>query len=1083
MAQDKRLTDVDTIAFQGGMDTYHEPGLLAPGSFSALQNMRQMHPGLKQRPGYIKKHSTADSTNGVLSMFQFSKGHTTERHFYAQMSDGDVLEATDAPPTVTTGAFGSEVFDGTSSGQVAASWSVLDDLLIYSNGVDQHQICAGDTNKVQKFIVYNTDTPLVDVPSIGYDYTEEVGSANSEVAVLDSLGNFAACTGTVTCSGTTVTGSGTLFTSELVPGMNINLDLILPQYPPAYSTTYVKATTSESGYNPWNACNPTLPLTGAGTNGWENDNHATNERFHIDIGTAAVITKIYYENFHNSGATTNKGAKTFTFWGSNEASAFAELTYGTDTNWTQLTVDDSTFDEHVAADQADPKYINVTNTTAYRYYAIKIADCWGGAYIGFRRVELWVSDESDVKRVVDTITNNTSLTVTSAVTGHATKSTLTAAHDSLMICTPVMPNKYTFTVSAANGTASVLAGAYYSSTGWKVLTLTDNTVTAGATLAKTGTVTWTTPSDAVPKYMYNTNGFWVRLTFSAALDSEVEISQITYGSTFNSIQNVWDGSLVDGVEGIYYKASTATYSRKNFTQKTGLLSVGSGSDVGGAVAGDQIMMPPSTAPKSKYFIYGTTAIDISAMHNTDDYVYFNFPDPIVGFYIDMGATPNTTTAVTIDAVEYLAPSGSWTSVGTFTDDTDGLAQSGFVTFGRQTGIKPTQFNGSTYNSYWYRFGTGGGIVSASITIGIQGIPYYDINDFGVGICNAVWNHRAVYAFDKYPNWIILSASNAPQVLSSSESGMFRCGDGRQNKICCMKNFYDALLIFQEEKGAGGGCVSLLTKSDEEGAIGNISSVSTYYGTMNANCVEVIETIEGGHKAFFLSRNGVMMTDGKSVSYVPNFDKIKNYFDTTDSDCIRTGYESKMYLKYDSVFHVLKIGLTTGASATNNNVFLVYDLHTSDWSLDSYANNFQCECEADAGSGNAPVVRLAGGQADGTVYILNSGMNDITSAVSSFATMELSNKGKKIRNCELVTRVKTQTAGNMTIDMYRNGVNDSSKQLTRSLTAERTNDRIRKHRDNINWVDQNLSVKFAHSAVDEGFYLLDYGVKLDEYSEQ
>ena len=156
MAQDKRLTDVDTIAFQGGMDTYHEPGLLAPGSLSALQNMRQMHPGLKQRAGYIKKHSTADSTNGVMSMFQFSKGKRTERHFYAQMTDGDVLEATDAPPTVTTGAFGSEVFDG-SSGTIPASWSVLNDLLIYSNGVDQHQICAGTANNVYAFFENDMD--------------------------------------------------------------------------------------------------------------------------------------------------------------------------------------------------------------------------------------------------------------------------------------------------------------------------------------------------------------------------------------------------------------------------------------------------------------------------------------------------------------------------------------------------------------------------------------------------------------------------------------------------------------------------------------------------------------------------------------------------------------------------------------------------------------------------------------------------------------------------------------------------------------------------------------------------------------
>lgn len=163
------------------------------------------------------------------------------------------------------------------------------------------------------------------------------------------------------------------------------------QYPPAYSSTYVKGPSLGAGYYPHLACNPALSLTGV----WDNNSWITNPvtpvRFHIDLGTAKTIKRIYYENGHHNGAGgyENTGAKTFTFWGSNSATAFAELTYATDTDWTEITTAQSTFDKHVASNTADPKYILVTNTTAYRYYGFKIADNWtDGTYISIRRVEL-----------------------------------------------------------------------------------------------------------------------------------------------------------------------------------------------------------------------------------------------------------------------------------------------------------------------------------------------------------------------------------------------------------------------------------------------------------------------------------------------------------------------------------------------------------------------------------------------------------------------------------------------------------------------------------------------------------------------
>lgn len=166
-------------------------------------------------------------------------------------------------------------------------------------------------------------------------------------------------------------------------------------YTSAYPTQdddHVKATTKlGTDYWPYFATDPVLPLTGPTTsNEWLSAlKVVTNQRFHIDLGSAKIVQRIYYENSHHIGTLTVRGVKNFTFWGSNSAASFAELTYGIDTGWTQITPSQSTFDKHIALDQADPKYIAVTNAVAYRYYAFKFADNYGDSdYMGIRHVEL-----------------------------------------------------------------------------------------------------------------------------------------------------------------------------------------------------------------------------------------------------------------------------------------------------------------------------------------------------------------------------------------------------------------------------------------------------------------------------------------------------------------------------------------------------------------------------------------------------------------------------------------------------------------------------------------------------------------------
>jgi len=167
------------------------------------------------------------------------------------------------------------------------------------------------------------------------------------------------------------------------------------QYP-THDTDHVKATTVlNPNYLAHFVTDPALSLTGpSGNNQWYASwEVVTEQRFHIDLGSAKIIRRIYYENSHSNGLSTVYGVQNFTFQGSNTEASFLELTYATDTGWTNIDTATSVFIEHIASDEADPHYITATNTTAYQYYAFKFVDNHtSSAYMGVRHIALQTED-------------------------------------------------------------------------------------------------------------------------------------------------------------------------------------------------------------------------------------------------------------------------------------------------------------------------------------------------------------------------------------------------------------------------------------------------------------------------------------------------------------------------------------------------------------------------------------------------------------------------------------------------------------------------------------------------------------------
>jgi len=174
---------------------------------------------------------------------------------------------------------------------------------------------------------------------------------------------------------------------------------------PTYDDTTCRYVSTEgAGFHAFN-CFGAYADTGSWTgNSWLSGfGSPTGQRLHIDLGSAKIVDKFLLDNGHNSGASTDVGAKAFTFWGSNDATAFTTLVYATDTNWTQLTTNISVLYAHDSGDWASHNYVGVRNTTAYRYYAWKFGSNYGnGSYTGVRRIKpmltkLFAQPEATIK--------------------------------------------------------------------------------------------------------------------------------------------------------------------------------------------------------------------------------------------------------------------------------------------------------------------------------------------------------------------------------------------------------------------------------------------------------------------------------------------------------------------------------------------------------------------------------------------------------------------------------------------------------------------------------------------------------------
>jgi len=223
------------------------------------------------------------------------------------------------------------------------------------------------------------------------------------------------------------------------------------------------------------------------------------------------------------------------------------------------------------------------------------------------------------------------------------------------------------------------------------------------------------------------NGFWYQLRVSAALDSEVEVSGVTFGAPWQSIRNIWDGIPLNAVE--VQTEGTSTYS-----------------------------------------VFAGVSVTLSSLASGKK-IMIASPHLIEGIYIYPGGTPNAT-GTTLTSLKYWSGT-AFTTVGTVTDGTAGMSNAGWLTFPRAAAQK-RQFGTSQFHAYWYEL-IWGAAIAASVVVEIYVMPYFDISELGKGFKNCTWKERALYSFDRSGPYIHVSQKESPFVLNGSDYGVLKAG--------------------------------------------------------------------------------------------------------------------------------------------------------------------------------------------------------------------------------------------------------------------------------------------------------------------
>lgn len=474
----------------------------------------------------------------------------------------------------------------------------------------------------------------------------------------------------------------------------------------------------------------------------------------------------------------------------------------------------------------------------------------------------------------------------------------------------------TFYLHAYNSSSSSLAVKYWNgSTFTAVSNLSDGTVTGGKSMAQSGSVTWTSTVGYAKPFHFE--GLYLYAYHFLLSAGTTKIYHCTGNAPFQNIVDVWDGVYRQPITFQVYKADTSTY--EDYTLEVNETS-------------------------SSLYPIGAELDGLT----TSDYVLIGFEERVSAIQFDMiGGYQNTNASA---AQVYYWTGTAWAAPDGFFDRTNwtgaslGNSAEMHWTSPAYTSERTQTLFGVT--GYFYKVtwnqtlsGTAGDTDQELLIDLITGIPaQLSLDQFKFPV---LYKGRLLLCGNirsKKANRVDYSMTYAPDVYNGEESSMngvqslyfggsdaLTCGTSLYNRFG--SNIFTVCLMFKDSEmyildGDGPDNFKIYTVSTSIGCPAPLTLVTAEVGYQMDD--QVVRNV-----AIWMSHSGPMMFDGAVLSPIPG---IENYFDPVQDECIRFSYMEVARAWYDSTNKEYNLLIPSGASATINNVWLVYSLEYKKWYL-------------------------------------------------------------------------------------------------------------------------------------------------------
>uniref|UniRef100_A0A6M3XCL2 Putative structural protein n=1 Tax=viral metagenome TaxID=1070528 RepID=A0A6M3XCL2_9ZZZZ len=590
-------------------------------------------------------------------------------------------------------------------------------------------------------------------------------------------------------------------------------------------------------------------------------------------------------------------------------------------------------------------------------------------------------------------------------------------------------------VQNANSTASTMTTSEWQGNSWVTLTATDNTDT-GASLAATGTVTWTNTGLAQKKFMENRLYYWYQFTIDAG---EATIYKATLDAPWQNLVDIWDGVLRQPTQFQAYKS--AKY--QDYTLEVNETDATYYGDLGGMTNAEHLIA---------MFDDRTTAVK----------------------WVMVGGKENVAAAtVTI----YYWNGDAWVSVGAVSDftldaagGTKSLAQSGFMSWNAPSDEQEFYQTLFGTTGYAYKFMWSATLTASNAQVNtLTGIPAQKrIKPFRFP---ALYKDRLLlcgYSQGGEGNRCDFSQTNSSQIFNGAESsdnpttgplyfgGSEDLTAGAQLYNRMGSNIFIFFLALKDHEtyvltGEGPDDFKIFPVSLHVGTPAPLTLVTAEMG------FEIAKDVER-HVAIWLSYTGPVMFDGAVIYQLPG---IRSYFDPADDNYVGAANIENAFAWFDQQNKEYNLRVST--------YWFIYDLGRKRW----YTK--------DTGAAKMPTCAFPVNSTDGNQYIYAGTDNGYIMRLEdgySWATVQIDHAietgdfwpSKNIWDITLIDRfkyvgVKDVDVGNIVVTHYLDGVTTGATTVDTIARANAGSGRYFRDTSSQNLLGWSHRFKFAATSND------------------